>query len=66
MLKGDGKGNFKATNEKESGIFVNGQVRNIEMIKAGKKELAIFARNNEPLKIFDFAPIKNKTIAVKH
>ena len=66
LLKGDGKGNFKSANEKESGIIVNGQVRNIELIKVGKKELAIFARNNEPLKIFDFSPIKNRTIAVKH
>ncbi|MEO6723203.1 MAG: hypothetical protein ABIN67_22750, partial [Ferruginibacter sp.] len=62
LLKGDGKGNFIAVNEKQSGILVKGQVRNIEMIKAGKKELTIFAMNNEALKIFDYS-IKNKTIA---
>ncbi|MBC7628762.1 VCBS repeat-containing protein, partial [Ferruginibacter sp.] len=53
LLKGDGKGNFKAVNEKQSGILVKGQVRNITNIKAGKKSLTIFSMNNEAPKIFD-------------
>jgi hypothetical protein len=47
LLKGDGKGNFSAVNEKQSGILVKGQVRNITQLKAGRKNLVIFAMNNE-------------------
>ncbi|MES1217141.1 MAG: VCBS repeat-containing protein, partial [Bacteroidota bacterium] len=46
FLKGDGKGNFVTVNEKQSGILVKGQVRDIIELKAGKKTLTIFARNN--------------------
>ncbi|MEO7768199.1 MAG: VCBS repeat-containing protein, partial [Ferruginibacter sp.] len=53
LLNGDGKGNFKVVSEKESGILVKGQVRNILEIQAGKKKLTIFARNNESPEIFD-------------
>jgi enediyne biosynthesis protein E4 len=53
LLKGDAKGNFIAVSEKQSGILVKGQVRNITAIKAGKKQLIIFAMNNEAPKIFD-------------
>ena len=52
LLKGDGKGNFKAVEEKKSGILVKGAVRNIIPIKAGKKMLTIFAMNDEAPKIF--------------
>ena len=52
LLKGDGKGNFTPVNEKQSGILVNGQVRNIMELKAGKKRLTIFAMNNEAPTIF--------------
>ena len=53
LLKGDGKGNFKAVKEMQSGILVKGQVRNITSIKAGKKNLLIFAKNNEAPTIFE-------------
>src|SRR5450432_1288342 len=54
LLKGDGRGNFTAVNEKQSGILVKGQVRNITEIKAGKKRLTIFAMNNEAPRIFGY------------
>jgi hypothetical protein len=53
LLKGDGKGNFIAVNEKQSGILVKGQVRNILQVKSGRKKLTIFAMNNEAPKIFE-------------
>ncbi|MDN3659472.1 hypothetical protein QWZ08_27750, partial [Ferruginibacter paludis] len=53
LLKGDGKGNFKAVNESQSGIMVKGQVRNITNIKAGKRNLTIFSMNNEAPTIFE-------------
>jgi hypothetical protein len=52
LLKGDGRGNFTPVNEKQSGILVKGQVRNITEIKAGKNKLTIFAMNNEAPRIF--------------
>ncbi|MEP6725283.1 MAG: hypothetical protein ABJC98_05690, partial [Bacteroidota bacterium] len=51
LLKGDGKGNFIVVNEKQSGILVKGQVRDITELKAGKKRLTIFAMNNEAPKL---------------
>jgi len=53
LLKGDGKGNFKAISAEQSGILVKGQVRNITPVKAGKKNLIIFSMNNEAPKIFE-------------
>jgi hypothetical protein len=52
LLKGDGKGNFKAVNASNSGFFLKGAVRDILTVKQGKKNLVIVARNNEPVKIF--------------
>ncbi len=52
LLKGDGKGNFKAVPEQQSGILVKGQVRNITGLKAGKKTITVFAMNNETPKVF--------------
>ncbi|MEO6316040.1 MAG: hypothetical protein ABIU63_07270, partial [Chitinophagaceae bacterium] len=53
LLKGDGNGNFNAVNEKQSGILVKGQVRDILEIKTGKKKLTIFAMNNEAPKFYN-------------
>jgi hypothetical protein len=65
LLKGDGKGNFTAVNEKQSGILVKGQVRDITTIKAGKKDLMIFAMNNEAPKFFEITAVKDKIIKRK-
>ena len=40
MLKGDGKGNFTALPAQQSGITIRGAVRDIVVIKIGKKKLA--------------------------
>ena len=52
LLKGDGKGNFKAMHANKSGFFLKGAVRDIITIKSKKKDLVIVARNNDQLKIF--------------
>jgi enediyne biosynthesis protein E4 len=52
LLKGDGKGNFKAVKGNESGFFLKGAVRDIISIKSKKKNLVIVARNNDQIKIF--------------
>ncbi|MEP6750950.1 MAG: hypothetical protein ABJB86_24660, partial [Bacteroidota bacterium] len=65
LLKGDGKGNFVAVNEKQSGILVKGQVRDIKEIKSGKKTLTIFAMNNEAPKFYQGTYEPDKKIAPK-
>ncbi|WP_394766963.1 hypothetical protein, partial [Ferruginibacter sp.] len=52
LLKGDGKGNFKAIKANQSGFFIKGAVRDIMAIKTQKKKLVIVARNNDQPKIF--------------
>ena len=52
LLKGDGKGNFKAIKTNQSGFFIKGAVRDIMAIKTQKKKLVIVARNNDQPKIF--------------
>ena len=51
LLKGDGKGNFKTVSPQNSGIVVKGAVRDITEIKAGKKKLLVFAKNNDKTEI---------------
>ena len=54
LLQGDGRGNFTAVNENQSGMMVKGAVRDIVEVKSGGRQLIIFALNNEAPKIFDF------------
>jgi hypothetical protein len=52
FLKGDGKGNFLPVKSRESGLFVDGEVRSIQKITVGKNEYVVFSRNNDSLKLF--------------
>jgi hypothetical protein len=54
LLKGDGKGGFKTVSPQSSGIVIKGAVRDIADIKAGKKKLLIFAKNNDKTEILSF------------
>ena len=54
LLKGDGKGGFKTVSPQNSGIVIKGAVRDIAEIKAGKKKLLIFAKNNDKTEILSF------------
>ncbi|MES1218716.1 MAG: VCBS repeat-containing protein [Bacteroidota bacterium] len=47
LLKGDGKGGFAVVDTKQSGIRVRGAVRDIITLKAAKKQLTLFAMNND-------------------
>ena len=47
FLKGDGKGSFASIKAKDSGFFVDGEVRDIKKIKIGKDSFLIVARNND-------------------
>jgi len=53
LLKGDGKGNFIAVNEKQSGINIKGAVRDIAgILQSGNKQLLIIAKNNAAPEIY--------------
>jgi hypothetical protein len=47
LLKGDGRANFKALSANESGIKMDGEVRDIVTIQSGKEKLILVARNND-------------------
>ncbi|QOI98057.1 MAG: VCBS repeat-containing protein [Flammeovirgaceae bacterium] len=52
LLLGRGDGSFMYVNPARSGIYVNGEVRDIEQIKVNQDIFVIFLINNEPLKFF--------------
>jgi hypothetical protein len=54
LLKGDGKGNFKALHPAQSGFFIKGAVRDITAIKSEKKTLIVAARNHDKIIIFKY------------
>ncbi|MCE2895222.1 MAG: VCBS repeat-containing protein [Flammeovirgaceae bacterium] len=47
FLKGDGKGKFKAVPNRDCGLMIDGEVRDIKRIKVGKDNLILVARNND-------------------
>lgn len=52
-LKGDGKGNFEPLSPAMSGLIIDGDVKDLKLIKTGKQEkIVIAAINNESLKAF--------------
>ncbi|SOE22361.1 Repeat domain-containing protein [Spirosomataceae bacterium TFI 002] len=53
VLLGNGKGQFNALSNIESGIDLQGEMRDINSVKTvGGKRILIFARNNGPLKTY--------------
>ncbi len=52
FLKGDGKGNFQAVSQRESGLRLEGCVRDIQTLQIGKDELYLVARNNASLQLW--------------
>ena len=54
MLKGDGKGNFKAVKGTENGLHIQGAVRDAVWLKAGNKKLLLVAKNNASLQVIDY------------
>jgi enediyne biosynthesis protein E4 len=54
LMKGDGKGNFTSIPSQQSGINIKGAVRDMEMIKMGKKNIALVAKNNDALQLLSY------------
>lgn len=51
FLKGDGQGNLVPTNNSQTGLFLDGQVRDLQMIKTINGPLVLVALNNAPLQV---------------
>ena len=49
LLKGNGKGDFKSLSAKESGIKIDGEVRDIISMHSDKETLILVARNNDTI-----------------
>ena len=62
LLKGNGKGEFRAVSPQTSGIVIKGAVRDIKEIRAGKNTLMIVAKNNDKTEVLVKAPDKNEAI----
>ncbi|MDX1941829.1 MAG: VCBS repeat-containing protein [Saprospiraceae bacterium] len=53
-LRGDGKGNFSVVSPQESGLRIEGSVRDLRLLKVKNQELMLVARNNAPLQLLQF------------
>jgi hypothetical protein len=51
LLVGDGKGNFKPVDRAESGVLIQGDVRDIAEVKTAKRNLLFITKNNGPVQI---------------
>jgi hypothetical protein len=54
LLKGDGKANFTPLPAQQSGLRLEGEVRDFQLLKVQGKELLLVARNNEPMQVFEW------------
>ncbi len=54
ILRGDGKGNFSALPSAWSGLYIQGAVRDMEVMVAGGKKRLLVARNNLPLEVLEW------------
>lgn len=52
FLKGDGKGNFKPVSSLNSGLMIDGEVRDFTVLKSKEKNLLMVARNNDTVLFF--------------
>ncbi len=56
LLLGDGKGNFQKVPNTESGLLINGEVRDIARVKlATGKDLLLFTLNNDSLRLYQIS-----------
>ena len=56
LLLGDGKGNYKEVPNNKSGLFINGEVRDIAQIRlASGKDLMLLPLNNDSLRLYQLS-----------
>ncbi|HJP59231.1 MAG TPA: FG-GAP-like repeat-containing protein, partial [Gemmatimonadaceae bacterium] len=51
FLRGDGQGNFVAADMQQSGLEIDGQVRDMKLVRSAKGTLIAVARNNDQLRM---------------
>ena len=51
VLKGDGRGNFRALSPRQSGVMIKGAVRDMMIINTKKNKLLLAAENNDKIKL---------------
>ncbi len=54
-LEGDGTGNFRAVPYAESGFYINGEVKDMEVVVTADAKVVVAARNNGPLEILEIS-----------
>jgi hypothetical protein len=54
FLKGQGEGAFKPETYKDSGLFLEGEVRDFALLKKGKTDVILVIRNNDSLQAFEY------------
>lgn len=52
VLKGDGQGNFRSISARESGLHVEGEVRDIVTVDTRKGKIIVISRNNDAIKTY--------------
>lgn len=52
LLKGDGSGNFVSLSARNSGLVIDGEVRDFQLLHVGKSNLLLVARNNDSVLFF--------------
>lgn len=52
LLKGDGKGNFSFIPNKQTGIIIKNEIRDIVKMKTATGEVLLFAKNNDLIEIY--------------
>jgi hypothetical protein len=63
LLKGDGKGNFNPLRARESGLYMPGDVKDMEFINTPNGRYIISAKNNDYLQLIKVNPKSVKDLA---
>ncbi|MCK0148390.1 hypothetical protein MWU78_22350, partial [Arenibacter sp. F26102] len=59
VLFGDGKGNFRPASVMESGLNIDGEIRDItKILLADKTEVVLFVRNNDGIAMYKIESTK--------
>lgn len=56
LLTGNGKADFEAVPNRESGLLIDGQVRDMKMIQLGSQRAVVIAKNNAALQVYLIQP----------
>lgn len=53
-LKGNGDGTFQPIRTRDSGLNLEGQVRDLEKLEVNGRRLLLVAKNNEPMQVYEY------------